>query len=105
MFKVAFFKYIFDSQHEDPNARFAVLTREEILPFAPVPGQEIQWPLLRVQKIVSSEWSTEHQGFRCRIEDEYTVTFRIDDLDFDEYLEDAPERGWKVCDTYPAPGK
>lgn len=102
MFKVIFQKYVFDSDHEDSEARFAVLFREEVVPFAPQPGQEIQWPLERSQKIVGSTWSTEHQSFRCRVEDEYTVNFRLDAPDFDEYLEDAPERGWKITSTYPA---
>lgn len=56
MFKVAFHKYVFDSDREDSEARFVVLSREEVLPFAPVPGQEIQWPLERAQKILASTW-------------------------------------------------
>ncbi|MBW8832083.1 MAG: hypothetical protein JF606_22240 [Burkholderiales bacterium] len=105
MFNIIFYKYVFDSDHEDLDARFAVLTREESLPFTPQPGQEIQWPLERSQKILSSAWSTEHQGFRCRVEDQYTVNFKIDEPDFDEYLEDASERGWKLASTYPAQTK
>ena len=102
MYRVTFHKYVFDAERDDPDAQFAVLTREESLPFAPVPGQEIQWPLERSQKILASAWSTEHGGFRCRVEDEYTVSLRIDGPDFDEYLEDAPGRGWTVASVYPA---
>ena len=102
MYSTVFIKYVFDSDHEDTDARFAVLTREELLPFAPQPGQEVQWPLERSQKILSSTWSTEHKGFRCRVEDECTVNIQLDAPDFDEYLEDAPERGWKIANTYPA---
>ncbi len=102
VYKVVFIKHIVDAQREDPDARFAVLTREETLPFAPVPGQEIQWPLLPTQKIISSAWSTEHMGFRCRLEDKYAVSLRLDALDFDDYLEAAPMMGWKICATYPA---
>jgi hypothetical protein len=105
MFNVAFQKYVFDAERDDPKARFAVLTREESLPFAPLPGQEIQWPLERSQKILTSVWSTEHQGLRCRVEDECTVNRQIEAPDFDEYLEDAPERGWTVASIFPASDK
>lgn len=101
MFKVFFHKYVFDADREDPEARFAVLTREESLPFAPSPGHEILWPLEKSQKIIASVWSTEHGGFRCRVQDVFTVSIRLDDPDFDEYLEDAPERGWKIESVYP----
>lgn len=101
MFKVAFTKYVFDADHDDPKARFAVLLREEYLPFPPVPGHEINWPLIRRQKITSSTWNTEHQGFTCRLEDEYTVNLDPDAPDFDEAIELASDEGWTVSSIYP----
>ena len=102
MFKAAFEKCVFDSDSDDKNARFAVLSRQEVLPFAPLPGQAIQWPLEIVQKIISSAWSTEYECFKCRVEDEYTVNARLDAPDFDEYLTMALDRGWTVAAIYPA---
>ena len=105
MFNVAFLKYVFDSDRDDPNARFAVLSREEMLPFAPQPGIEIQWSLERPQKVITSTWNAEYSGFRCRIEDDYADNFSIDEPNFDGCLDDAPERGWKVESVYPAQKK
>lgn len=50
MYSTVFIKYVFDSHHEDTDARSAVLTREELLLFATQPGQEVQWALERSQK-------------------------------------------------------
>jgi hypothetical protein len=102
MFKVTFVKYIFDSDHDDAKARFAVLSREEVLPFVPQVGIEIMWPLEKTQEIVECAWRTEHDDFRCRVEDFYAVNFSLDAPDFDEYLDDSPERGWAVSSIYPA---
>lgn len=101
MFKVIFVKYVFDSEGEDPNARFAVLVREESLPFAPVPGHEIQWPLLKNQRVISSTWNCERQSFTCRVENEYTVNLDPDAFDFDESVADAPDSGWAVEQIFP----
>ena len=102
MHKTVFIKYVYDAEHADSKARFAVLTREAELPFAPVPGQEIQWPLIRSQKLVQCIWDVERQSFRCQVENDYTVNARVDAPDFDETVEQAPEDGWSVSAVHPA---
>lgn len=101
MYKVAFVKYVLDSDRDDTKARFAVLQREEELPFPPYPGLEMQWPMIRPQKVVSCTWSTEHGRFTCKVEDEYTVNLDIDAPDFDEAVEQAEDEGWTVPSIYP----
>lgn len=102
MFSITFHKYVFEASEEDPDARFAVLIRDERLPFAPVPGHEVKWPLVKTQKITSSVWNTELGCFWCRLEDEYTINHDQDSPHFDEYLEQAPDSGWRIAETSPA---
>lgn len=102
MFRVVFIKHIFDAADANPKARFAVLTREEMLPFAPTPGHEVAWPMDLAQRISSSTWNCDEQKFMCRIDDEFTVNLDVDAFDFNEYIDDAPSRGWRVVNVYEA---
>lgn len=102
MFKVTFVKYVFDSDHGDPKARFAVLFREEILPFAPQVGIEIIWPMEKNQRIVECAWVAENKAFRCRVEDFYALNFNIDVPNFDDFLDDSFDTGWSTQSTYAA---
>lgn len=104
MFSITFHKYVFEASEEDPDARYAVLIRDERLPFAPVQGHEVKWPLVKTEKITSSVWNTELGSFWCRLEDEYTINCDLDAPDFDEYLELALGSGWRIAETHPARG-
>lgn len=102
MFNVTFIKNIFDAPSPDSNARFAALRRDDQLPCAPTIGQEFFWATERAQKVVAVTWHFGDSTFTCKVEDEFVDDLDIDAFDFDELIEDAPSRGWKVVKIFGA---
>ncbi len=102
MFNVTFIKSIFDAPSPDSNARFAALRRDDQLPFAPSVGQEFFWATEQAQKVVAVTWNFKDSNFTCKVEDEVVDDLDIDAFDFDELVEDAPSRGWKVVKVFDA---
>ena len=102
MFKVTFVKTIFDAQEPSSNVRFVALSREEQVPFAPTIGQEFFWATERAQKVLAVTWNFADSSFTCKVEDEFPDELNLDGLDFDELLEDAPSRGWRIVRVFEA---
>ncbi|MCV2421199.1 hypothetical protein [Paucibacter sp. DJ2R-2] len=102
MFNVTFIKNTFDAPSPDSNARFAALRRDDQLPFAPTVGQEFFWATEKAQKVVAVTWNFEESSFTCKVEDEFVDALGIDAFDFDELVENAPCRGWKVVRIFDA---
>lgn len=100
MFKTVFIKQIFNSAGPKPDAQFAVLRRDETLPFAPSPGQEIFWPDGRPLKLAAVTWNIAESSFSCRVEDDYCDPFSIDGIDFDELVEETRQSGWKLVKIF-----
>ena len=102
MFKSIFVKQIFNSQEASDDVEFAVLNREEQLPFAPCPGHEFFWGCGKTQKIVTAIWHIEDSYFSCGLEDEFPDEIHIDGCDFNELVSTAQEDGWSLVKIYPA---
>ena len=99
-FKTLFIKQIFNAEEASADAQFAILQREELLPFAPSLGQEFFWAYEHPQKLVSVIWHFGDSHFSCKVEDEFTDELGIDSFDFDELVENAKVGGWTLVKVY-----
>ena len=95
MFKVIFCKSIWDGDTPESSTTFALLRREETLPFAPGPGMEISWQGVP-QAIVAVRWEPAESRFVCNMKDDCRHYIDVDTYDFEWLLRFAIDNGWSV---------
>jgi len=98
MFKTIFCKLIWDGENPKSSKYFAILQREEDLPFAPTPGVEIFWGDEMPQALVRVRWEVSKNSFVCHMEDEFPYENEEDiyDYDFDWLVTRAVDVGWTL---------
>jgi len=96
VFKTFFHKLIWDGETVDLSKHFAILQREESLPFAPTPGMTFFWGTDKPALATEVRWDFAEQRFACKAEDEFAHTIGIDDYDFDWLLKNAQDSGWTL---------
>lgn len=96
MFNVNFVLSIYDAEEASSEVRFAVLQRHESLPFSPVVGHAISWPLDPNRKLTSVTWNVQASAFTCKVEDDFPDNTSLDGMDFEELIEHAQSAGWQL---------
>jgi len=100
MYRTIFVKQIFNAREPGPRAEFAVLRREEALPFAPCPGHEFLWEDGPPQKVRAATWNIGDACFSCMVEDTFVDPFSIDAPEFEELVEEAKKSGWTLVRVF-----
>lgn len=95
MFKAIFCKSIWDGDSPESSTMFALLQREEKLPFSPTPGVEISWGGVP-QALIKVRWEVAESHFVCNMKDECRHAIGADDYDFDWLLKPAIDNGWSL---------
>lgn len=93
MFKVIFWKSIWNGNSCDTSTSYSVFKRVGELPFAPSPLMQFNWGLgTEVPKSVC--WDFEAHQFVCTMPEEFPFEFREDKFDYKWLVENANMRGW-----------
>ena len=96
MFKVVFYKTIWDGQTPETSKTMAMLQREETLPFPPSLEVQMFWSIESPQAPTSVRWDVADQRFACAMRDEFPHEIGVDEYDFEWLLEHAENSGWKL---------
>jgi hypothetical protein len=96
MYKVVFFKSIWDGETPETARNFAVFRREETLPFAPSVGVEFFWGRGFPNSPKSVRWEFDESLFVCTMPDEFPHEIELDEYDYRWLIENAALDGWTL---------
>ncbi|PAJ68034.1 hypothetical protein CJF42_26355 [Pseudoalteromonas sp. NBT06-2] len=95
MYKIKIQVYIWDGDSIENSEQWTVACKNIEIPFPPFHDLKIDFETEKERKIKSVTWNIDNQTFSCELYEQFCY-LGVDDLMFDEWVEDFEDNGWLI---------